>query len=205
MGQLTILTINRNEDAITQQYRIEYKLSTDVDWIKGPTLSYDQAQQKPAGVLPLNISLPAEWISGTINVRIVTVCISSEVNGDPIDLQITNTTPVTVYWGFAPTLEELPQTKDDIMNSPYYSNIINNAPIIANYSGASNVPMFLWFAYPDTQEIKNTWQDQVDQYNGASLGGIDDLMHAPDIIENFIFHHTGYKTYNNNPIMFTHV
>jgi len=79
MGNLIITNINRNVGALTQQYRIEWKKPLSVSWTAGPTLSYDQAQNAPAGLLPVSIILdPAVLMVASLDVRIVTICKNSD-------------------------------------------------------------------------------------------------------------------------------
>lgn len=96
MGNLSILTITRNAGAITQQYRIQWKKPLDVAWTNGPTLSYNQAQPAPAGLLPVNIVLdPVILAVASLDVRIVTICeddegVAIETNGAPVSVAIHN-------------------------------------------------------------------------------------------------------------------
>jgi hypothetical protein len=93
MPNLSITTIDRNIGATHQYYRIEYKKPLDVTWTHGPTLSYEEAQPAPLGVLPVDIPLdPLVLMVDHLNVRIVTVCnvFDGEVDGDPQDIDITD-------------------------------------------------------------------------------------------------------------------
>lgn len=200
MGILTIQTIERNEGKSSQQYRIEYNHDGG-PWMAGPTLSYLQAQQAPAGLLPLMILMPSDWVGGTIETRIVTICGQVETNG-PIDpVIIDNASPVTVYWGYKSTL---PITLADIL-AGFTTSIVHNAPITADFSTAVSIPMFLWLAYPNTEETKNYYQDTVEAFNAAPLGTPDDLMDTPTEVSGFTLHVSNYITFSNNPIMFSHV
>lgn len=80
MGSLKITAINRNTGATSQQYRIEYRKQGDPVWIAGPTLSYDQA----VTAMPLLIPIPDTWLTFNAEVRIVTVCGTTNLNGNPI-------------------------------------------------------------------------------------------------------------------------
>lgn len=86
MGNLVISNITRNVGALSQQYRIEYKGPDDVSYTAGPTLTYDQAQPSPAGLLPVVIVIdPTGWSIKDFSVRIVTICgPGTELAGDPI-------------------------------------------------------------------------------------------------------------------------
>jgi len=94
MGDLVITAINRNPGATSQSYRIEYKHPDDLVYMAGPTLTYNQAQPAPLGVLPVHIPLDMNTWPDVIphaNVRIVTICGAGvEVFGDVVNIPVTN-------------------------------------------------------------------------------------------------------------------
>lgn len=205
MGILRVLSIQRNIGALSQAYRIEYRLSSSSPWIPGPTLSYDQAQPAPAGLLPLDIVIN-EGGSKVITTRVVLICNHREIGGTPQDVDVTmENVPVYVYWGFVNELADLPNNEADITSSPYFDNILSDDPMQVNYTATGPVPKILWFARPTLAIAVNKWQDSVEELNGGSIGGLTDMIHAPRTVGNYKLYNTGYKTFQFNTIILTHV
>lgn len=204
MGILRIQAINRNTGATSQYYRIEYRLESDPNpaWTPGPTLSYIQAQLKPAGVLPLDITVPDDW-TGNILVKVITICGISEIDSPEVIIPIAaGAPPFRAYWGFVPEENQLPASAAEIEASPYSDLFAHNFPIITNFAGALGVPMFLWVAYPVTEDIKNYWQDTLVPFNGGTMTEITDMMGQPVTIEGYTRQASQYKTHQNNNITF---
>lgn len=79
MGNVIINNIVRNPGAPTQQYRIEMRKQGDLTWTIFYTISYDQAQLSPLGILPLAINIPDDWVSETVEVQIISICDQTEI------------------------------------------------------------------------------------------------------------------------------
>ena len=76
MGAIKITAINRNIGAFSQQYRIEYRLEGEVNWMAGPTLNYNQAITS----MPISIPIPDIWIDSNVEVRVATICGTTVTN-----------------------------------------------------------------------------------------------------------------------------